>query len=436
MLMPKVAKPQTKQSPSFARRPVSTGSMLVRHQPGEGGVEQALWLQRSVGNQARLQRLAGQISRLPSDARGSEHDQDANNLHRAVAVGRWNFSKIPVGRPSRSQAPFPLPAAAAVSAKPFVSVVDDSSEGEANRVADQVMRMGEPRAQDHVEQGVSRGRIPCPSSKDSGLEGSRPLPASVRSHFEPRFGHDFGRVRVHDDDRAARMSQSLHAAAFTVGNDIYFDHDRFAPGDPAGMRLLAHELAHVAQQATKGAPRVQRQSQGEAGPAFHVRNVPTTGWYKGIQNNPWGGLPEVLYPDTPDDFQSLAVIEIDVDQLARIRFDAETIQSQSSGERRLPHKPEWASFFVQGRVSGPGVPTLPELEAEYRRHRDRVMSQIATIKKTELREFLAQRIHVVLPPFSGARGVRSLRRTERLAPPEYGHEERLIRFLLQHPSRS
>jgi hypothetical protein len=317
-------------------------------------------------------------------------------------------------------------------AKPSVAVVNDSSEFEANRIADHVMRMGDPRARDHLEQGISASKTSSPSSRDSGLEAGRPLPDSVRSYFEPRFGQDLSGVRVHTDDRAARLSMFLQAAAFTFGNDIYFNRGRFAPAHNAGMHLLAHELAHVVHQATTRAPCVQRQVQGEARPPFHVWNIPTTGWYKGIENNPWGGLPEILRPDTPDDFQSLTFIDIHVDRMARIRFDAETIQGTHSEERRLPHKREWASSFVNERVSGPGVPTFAELKTEHERLRDEVFREIASMKKTELRKFLSERIHVVLPPFGGARILRSLRRTESLAPPEYLHEERLIRFLLRH----
>jgi len=37
-----------------------------------------------------------------------------------------------------------------------------------------------------------------------GLKGGgQPLPAPVRSFFEPRFGYDFSRVRIHNDARAA-----------------------------------------------------------------------------------------------------------------------------------------------------------------------------------------------------------------------------------------
>jgi hypothetical protein len=170
-----------------------------------------------------------------------------------------------------------------------------------------------------------------------------------------------------------------------------------------------------------------------------VWNIPTKGWYKGIENNPWGGLPEILYPETPDDFMSVTKIYIDVDQMARIQFDARTIVNDSSGARRLLHAPpEWASSFVQERVSGSRVPSLAELETEYNRLRHGVLNEIASMKKSELREFLLHQIHIVLPPFYRTQ---KLRRTERfeggIAPsgffgPNYLREDRLIRILLQH----
>lgn len=66
--------------------------------------------------------------------------------------------------------------------------------------------------------------------------------------MEPRFGYDFSRVRVHADAAAARSGQEIGAAAYTVGNDIVFGDRQFAPDSPAGLRLIAHELAHVVQQ--------------------------------------------------------------------------------------------------------------------------------------------------------------------------------------------
>ncbi|MEO5577203.1 MAG: DUF4157 domain-containing protein [Gaiellaceae bacterium] len=76
----------------------------------------------------------------------------------------------------------------------------------------------------------------------------RPLDPSTRRAMEARFGYDFARVRVHDDARAAAGAARLDAAAFTVGEDVVFGAGRYAPASHAGHHLLAHELAHVAQQ--------------------------------------------------------------------------------------------------------------------------------------------------------------------------------------------
>ena len=43
----------------------------------------------------------------------------------------------------------------------------------------------------------------------------QPLDQSVRAYFEPRFGQDFSRVRLHTDAETARTSREIHARAFT-----------------------------------------------------------------------------------------------------------------------------------------------------------------------------------------------------------------------------
>jgi hypothetical protein len=91
-------------------------------------------------------------------------------------------------------------------------------------------------------------------------QGGAPLAADLRSYFEPRFGHDFSRVRIHDNAAASAAAQSINARAFTLGRDIAFAPGEYAPGTPQGRRLLAHELAHVVQQTgTPTAVRVMRQ---------------------------------------------------------------------------------------------------------------------------------------------------------------------------------
>ena len=76
----------------------------------------------------------------------------------------------------------------------------------------------------------------------------RPLDAHLRADLEPRFGADFSRVRVHTDAQAAASARAVNALAYTVGNNIVFGAQRYAPTVPDGRRLLAHELTHVLQQ--------------------------------------------------------------------------------------------------------------------------------------------------------------------------------------------
>ncbi len=76
----------------------------------------------------------------------------------------------------------------------------------------------------------------------------QPLDSDVRAFMEPRFGHDFGQVRIHTDDRAAKSAQAANALAYTVRHDVVFDTAHYAPGTLPGQRLLAHELTHLVQQ--------------------------------------------------------------------------------------------------------------------------------------------------------------------------------------------
>jgi hypothetical protein len=79
-----------------------------------------------------------------------------------------------------------------------------------------------------------------------------PLGARLRHELEPRFGHDFSGVRVHDDARADESCRAVDAVAYTVGEHIAFAEGRFRPDSREGRCLLVHELTHVVQQ--DGAP--------------------------------------------------------------------------------------------------------------------------------------------------------------------------------------
>jgi outer membrane protein OmpA-like peptidoglycan-associated protein len=76
----------------------------------------------------------------------------------------------------------------------------------------------------------------------------KPLDAATRAYMEPRFGHDFSRVRIHTDAQAAESATAINAQAYTVGRDVVFGAGQFSPNTPDGQKLLAHELTHVVQQ--------------------------------------------------------------------------------------------------------------------------------------------------------------------------------------------
>jgi hypothetical protein len=85
----------------------------------------------------------------------------------------------------------------------------------------------------------------------------QPLDDGSRRYFEPRFGRDFSRIRIHSDDRAAASSRSFGASAYTFGQHMVFDKGQYAPSTTEGRALLAHELAHVAYQ-DASSPHIQR----------------------------------------------------------------------------------------------------------------------------------------------------------------------------------
>jgi hypothetical protein len=76
--------------------------------------------------------------------------------------------------------------------------------------------------------------------------GGRPLDGATRSFFEPRFGHDFSRVRIHSGAQAAASAHAVQADAYTVGAHIVLSSRTYSHTER--QRLLAHELSHVVQQ--------------------------------------------------------------------------------------------------------------------------------------------------------------------------------------------
>lgn len=148
----------------------------------------------------------------------------------------------------------------------------DKYEQEAEWLAEKVMRMVKPGMQRErkIEGGPVQAKfkigkeelipgegnnlmreeiMPVMESKINSIKGcGQPLPESVRSYFEPRFGINFSQIRLHTDSQAANITQSVNAKAFSTGKDVFFNTGQYAPGIASGKRLLAHELTHVVQQ--------------------------------------------------------------------------------------------------------------------------------------------------------------------------------------------
>ncbi|WP_255316177.1 eCIS core domain-containing protein [Myxococcus fulvus] len=183
-------------------------------------------------------------------------ENDAEHVASAP-LGTWSIGDIPLFPPTAPQT------------KLAIGEAHGPLEREADRVADQVLRMPERVGpvgtsplqlsrkctsceEEDTIQTMSAGARPSNWSRDTVSDVLRspgqPLDAQTRAFFEPRFGHDFSSVRLHTDTRAAQSARSLNAHAYTVGHDVVFGRGQFAPGTHEGRRLLAHELTHVVQQ--------------------------------------------------------------------------------------------------------------------------------------------------------------------------------------------
>src|SRR5436853_2111671 len=167
-----------------------------------------------------------------------------------------------------------LSAPARMQAKLEVGPVGDRFEQEADRTADSVMRMPNPgmsvaaaplqisrkcaicEREEKDERLQKKSATPtevsigeAPASVHAALRSpGQPLDAASRAYFEPRFGQEFGNVRVHTGMSAARSARDVSAHAYTVGRNIVFGAGAYAPGTQTGRRLIAHELTHVVQQ--------------------------------------------------------------------------------------------------------------------------------------------------------------------------------------------
>lgn len=211
-------------------------------------------------------------------------------------------SASPVSCPESSLAsPLRKILRAGPQAKLRVGQVDAPEEKQADRAAETVMRMPAPQSQSsHSSQSsqASQGSQTTQATQNEntrmesesapatpGIAPSQGMPLSgpTLSFFESRFNRSFGNVRLHAGPDAAAASEALNARAFTVGRDVFFNRAEYQPASVEGRRLLAHELAHVAQ----------------SGPADTVRRTPSasTTCPANTNNSPADPLQEIGFAE-------------------------------------------------------------------------------------------------------------------------------------------
>ena len=91
-----------------------------------------------------------------------------------------------------------------------------------------------------------------------------PLGQTSRAGLQQRLGHDLGDVRIHSGPHADIATLSIGSVAFTAGRHVVLGRSVPPVDSPSGMRLMAHELTHVA----------QGRQEGTDGPLRRVRAVP------------------------------------------------------------------------------------------------------------------------------------------------------------------
>jgi hypothetical protein len=174
-----------------------------------------------------------------------------------------------------------------IQPKLTISEPGDAYEREADRVADQVMRMSYSglsiqrsahqisrqcqacekeqdvdavnRMLQRIASHSTRQPDAAPDSVDQAVGSpGTPLEPTLREEMEQRFGYSFSGVRVHTGTVAQQSARDVGAHAYTVGHNVVFAGGQYAPGTHEGRRLISHELTHVVQQS--GPEAIRRKS--------------------------------------------------------------------------------------------------------------------------------------------------------------------------------
>lgn len=209
----------------------------------------------------------------------------------------------------------------------------DKHHAEAARIEAEQMPL---RPQKNDEETLSRkvstpeapvGAVPPVVNQVLHASGE-PLDSASRNFFSARLGHDFSRVRVHTDTRAAESARAVNALAYTVGHNIVFRSGFFAPATKEGRRLLAHELTHVVQQ--------------RAAPSFGIRDSETSV----SRNVRQPGLGAIMLQRQVEDPRKLQIVSEDSPRRVRV---SEWLVERVAGDVKQRTEIYWVDFRVDRR---------------------------------------------------------------------------------------
>ena len=84
--------------------------------------------------------------------------------------------------------------------------------------------------------------------KDNDSTTFENLNGKTKQQLSESLNADFSKVQIHHGKKGDQVTKEQNATAVTYGKEIFIRDSDFLPGTDIGDSLLAHEMAHVAQQ--------------------------------------------------------------------------------------------------------------------------------------------------------------------------------------------
>ncbi len=223
-----VVTPPTAQKAAPTNALSTVDLQQVAADPRTARPTEILTLQRKCGNQAVTHLIQAKLQVGPAH---DPYEQEADRVASQVMSAPDHVSTVQRFAEDEEE----------IQAKPLAATITPL-----------VQRASEDEDELQAKSMVDGGAFSPDADFESRLAATRgggsSLPQPMRDFMEPRFGADFGGVRLHAGSEAVQLNREISAQAFTRGQDIYLGEGKADVESSAGKQLLAHELTHVVQQ--------------------------------------------------------------------------------------------------------------------------------------------------------------------------------------------